>query len=78
MTVERAIASCLDCPFVEKEEWLNEDESGTDFTGCALGSPEGMPHWEAAKQIGCFGGPPEWCKLRESPVLVKLVAKRTR
>jgi hypothetical protein len=70
--VEREVTSCVSCPFVEKEDWSNEDDAGTDYTGCALGMPAGMPHWEAQRQIGCFGGPPAWCKLRSGPVFVKL------
>jgi hypothetical protein len=74
---EREVTHCWGCPFVEKEEWSNEDgDSGTDYTGCALGTPAEMSHVEANKQIGCFGGPPPWCKLREGPVLVRLTIKQ--
>jgi hypothetical protein len=75
--IEREVTHCWGCPFVEKEEWTNDEDgdSGTDYTGCALGMPAGLTYLDARKQIGCFGGPPPWCKLREGPVLVKLTIK---
>jgi hypothetical protein len=66
---------CWSCPFAEKRDWSNEEDSGTDIEDCVLGHPKEIPAYEARNQLGVWGGPPEWCKLREGPVLVKLRVK---
>jgi len=75
--MERAVDACWSCPFALLRDWSNEDEddAGTDIEDCVLGMPKEIPAYEARKQLGVWGGPPEWCKLREGPVLVKLRVK---
>lgn len=74
--MEHTVDTCWSCPFAEKRDWSNEDDSGTDIEDCVLGHPNEIPTYEARKQLGEWGGPPEWCKLREGPVLVKLQVKK--
>lgn len=73
MTRERLVTCCDDCPFAEKEGWNNDEgDSGTDYTGCALGLPADRPHHESIREIAAFAAPPTWCKLREGLVQVRL------
>ena len=73
MLTERPVERCSDCPFCEKEDWSTEDDSGIDYTGCALG---GMPSPSHKHKNDLYGyEPPTWCKLREGDVLVKLVIR---
>jgi hypothetical protein len=69
MTTDKLVEACCACPFLEKEEWSNDDDSGVDYVDCDLGMPQ--PHHESRKAL-YSATPPEWCKLREGPVLVKL------
>jgi len=69
---KRAVSSCHDCPFAEKETWFNEYGSGTNYTGCELGLPDNKPAYKSIAELGSFGGPPAWCKLREAPVTIRL------
>lgn len=73
---EREVTGCWGCPFAEKRDWSNEDDSGTDIEDCALGMPDEIPAYKAREELGYFGGPPAWCKLRTGDVLVKLAIKK--
>jgi len=76
VTIEREVyGDCWSCPFVEKHDWSNDDDSGTEIERCDLGHPAQIPAHEARKQLGAWDGPPEWCKLRSSDVVVKLKLK---
>lgn len=73
-TTEHPVARCYDCPFLEKEDWATEDDSGTDYKDCALG---GMPGPAYKHRNDLYGTEsPSWCKLREGDVLVKLTVRK--
>lgn len=76
--MERFVGGCWTCPFAEKHDWSNEedDDAGTDIEDCVLGHPKEIPDHKVRERLGAWGGPPEWCKLREGPVLVKLVLRQ--